>query len=498
MKKEASHKKDTGVEIPKEVLFVSSQLQKSGFEAYLIGGCVRDLLRGKKPRDWDITTNAIPEEIIGIFPHTFYTNTFGTVGVVNEETTDETLKTIEVTTYREEGDYSNARHPDEVHFSKNLEDDLKRRDFTINAIALDATSGKVVDLYSGQKDIKDKIIRAVGDADKRLEEDALRMLRAVRLATEIDFKIEESTEKAIQNKAETLKKISKERIRDEFCRILMSDEPMKGLEIALKLGILRHIALDLERGIGVDQNQAHKYDVFEHNLRTLQHSADKKWGLDIRLASLFHDVSKPETRRFSREKNDYTFYGHDVVGAKLTKKILTELKFPVKTIEKVVKLVRWHMFFSDPEQITISAVRRLISNVGKEDVWELMNLRICDRIGTGRPKENPYRFRKYKSMVEEALEDPISVGMLKIKGDRVMEVVGIEPGPKIGFILHALFEEVLDKPELNDVSYLEKRAGELNKLNISELEKLGKLGKEKKEEEQEKKVKEIRNKYFVE
>ncbi|MDO8590778.1 MAG: HD domain-containing protein [bacterium] len=491
-------KVNKGIEIPKEVLKVSEDLQKAGFEAYLIGGCVRDVLRETEPKDWDLTTNATPEEIVKLFPHTFYENNFGTVGIVNEETTNEKLKVVEVTTYRLEADYSNARHPDHVTFSKNIEDDLKRRDFTINAIALDPHKGQIIDLYKGQEDLKAGIIRAVGDPEERFSEDALRMLRAVRLSSELGFHVEPETEKAIQNKAILLEKISKERIRDEFCRILLSDKPMDGLLLAKKLAILKYIAKDLERGIGVEQNQAHKYDVFEHNMRTLQHAADKKYGLDLRLASLFHDVSKPETRRFSKEKNDWTFYGHDVVGARLTKKILAELKFPNKTIDKIVKLVRWHMFFSDPEQITLSAVRRLIANVGKEDVWELMNLRICDRIGTGRPKENPYRFRKYKSMVEEALEDPVTVGMLRIKGNQLMSVLGIAPGPKIGYILHALFEEVLDKPELNTLEYLEKRAGELNQLEISELEKLGKQGKEKKEEEQVKKVKEIRKKYYVE
>lgn len=493
-----------GIEIPKDVLKTAQTLKEGGFEAYLIGGCVRDILRNAEPKDWDLTTNATPEQIISLFPHTYYENTFGTVGIVidqdlnDADKSKEEKKIIEVTTYRLEAEYSNSRHPDKVSFSTKLEDDLKRRDFTMNAIALDPHNGQVVDLYKGQEDLKNGLIRAVGDAEQRFGEDALRILRAIRFSAELGFAIETETEKAIQNKANLLQKISRERIRDEFCRILLSKEPMEGLLLAKKLGVLKYINVDLERGIGVLQNQAHKYDVFEHNLRTLQHAADKNYSLDLRLASLFHDISKPETRRFSKEKNDWTFYGHDVVGAKLTKKILADLKFPSKTIEKISKLVRWHMFFSDPEQITLSAVRRLVANVGKEDVWELMNLRICDRIGTGRPKENPYRFRKYKSMVEEALEDPITVGMLKIKGDRIMEVLGMPPGPKIGFILHALFEEVLDKPELNTISYLETQAAELNKLDISELEKLGKLGKEKKEEAQEKKVEEIRKKYYVE
>lgn len=478
-------------------MFVSETIRTGGFESYLVGGCVRDLLRGAKPKDWDITTNAKPEEILALFPHAFYENSFGTVGIVNDETEDPTLKTIEITTYREEGQYTNNRHPNQVSFSTKLEDDLKRRDFTMNAIAFDPKTEELVDLYQGVHDLESGTIRAVGEAEERFKEDALRMLRAIRLASELSFTIEPITEKAIQNNAHLLENISKERIRDEFVRVLLSKEPMDGVRLALKLGLLRHIAHDLERGIGVDQNQAHKFDVFEHNIRTLQHAADKEWDLDLRLSSLFHDVSKPETRRWSKEKNDWTFYGHDVVGAKLTKKILTELKFPKKTIEKVTKLVRWHMFFSDPEQITLSAVRRLIATVGKEDIWELMNLRICDRIGTGRPKENPYRFRKYKSMVEEALEDPVTVGMLKIRGDEIISVLGLAPGPKIGYILHSLFEEVLSDPKKNTSEYLLKRAGELNLLSLEELKKLGESGKETKEMEQEKKVKEIRNRYHV-
>lgn len=487
----------TNYSIPDEVRAVAENLQKAGFEAYLVGGCVRDIIRGKNPRDWDITTNALPEEIQTIFPHTFYDNSFGTVGVVNEEIENESTKIIEVTTYRVEGDYKNARHPTSLQFSSKLEDDLMRRDFTINAIALDPKSNTTVDPYNGLEDIKKQIIKAVGSPNDRFSEDALRMLRAVRLSTELGFTIDQETGEAIQNNAELLKKISKERIRDEFIRILESEEPIKGLFIAQKLGVLTYIASDLERGIGIMQNQAHKFDVFEHNLRTMQHAADKKWDLELRLASLFHDISKPETRRWSKEKNDWTFYGHDVVGAKLTKKILSELKFPQRTIEKVVKLVRWHMFFSDPDAITLSAVRRLIANIGKDDIWELMNLRICDRIGTGRPKENPYRFRKYKSMVEEAMEAPLSVSMLKIKGDRIMEILGITPSPKIGYILHALFEEVIDDPTKNTVEYLESRAKELDKLEISELKALGEEGKVTKEKEQDKKIKEIRSKYHV-
>lgn len=485
-------------DIPKEVTHVTNELQNAGFEAYLVGGCVRDLIIGKKPKDWDVTTNATPEETKSLFPHTFHENEFGTVGIVNDDTLDKTLKTIEVTTYRIESAYSDLRRPDSVSFSTKLEDDLKRRDFTINAIAYDHHKGQIVDLYKGREDIKDTVVRAVGEAGERFSEDALRMLRAIRISSELEFTIEPKTEKAIQENAHLLKKISRERVRDEFLRILQSPRAMEGLLLAKKLEVLKYITPELERGIGIDQNQAHKYDVYEHNMRTLKHAVDKDFGIDLRLASLFHDISKPETRRWSPEKKDWTFHGHDVVGGRVTKKILEDLKFPVKQAEKITKLVRWHMFFSDPEKITLSAVRRIVANVGKEDVWELMNLRICDRIGTGRPKENPYRFRKYKSMVEEALHSPVSVAMLEIDGNTIIKVLGIEPGPKIGYILHALLEEVLEEPSKNTSEYLESTAKKLNELTIDELKKIGEKAKETKEKIEGEQIGEIRKKYFVE
>ncbi|MEK7095272.1 MAG: CCA tRNA nucleotidyltransferase [Patescibacteria group bacterium] len=486
--------------IPTEIAFVVETLEKGGFEAYLVGGCVRDLFLGRDPRDWDITTNATPEKIISLFPKTFYENTFGTVGVVNELTEDPTLKVIEVTPYRLETGYSDFRHPDQVTFSTKLEDDLKRRDFTINAIAVSLSKGAIkdiVDLYDGFKDIRDKVIRTVEKPEDRFSEDALRIMRAVRLATELSFTINVETEKAIQSHKNLLKKISSERVRDELIKIIMSDEPRKGFEMLERLGILEIILPELAVAKGVTQNQAHAFDVFEHLLRTLQHSADKKWPLEIRLSALFHDISKPQTKGVSHETGQITFYGHEVVGSRVTKKILERLKFPQKTIDKVAKMIRWHMFFSDTQTITLSAVRRMINNVGKENIWDLMNIRVCDRIGTGRPKENPYRLRKYKSMVEEALMDPVSVGMLKINGKRIMDVTHETPGPKIGYVLHALLEEVLENPKLNTEEYLENKALELIKLPEKELRKLGEEGKERKEEEERGNLDEIRKKHHV-
>ena len=482
--------------VPAEVALVSEGLRAGGYESYLVGGCVRDLLIGRAPKDWDITTNAVPEEIQRLFPDSFYTNDFGTVGI-KSGSEDPSLSIIEVTPYRTESEYTDKRRPDRVEFGKSLEQDLARRDFTINALAYDDSKGQIVDPYKGQDDIASRVLRTVGVPAERFEEDALRLMRAVRLVAELGFALDTDTASAIQEKASNLGHISKERIRDEFVRILNSSQPMMALVLAQKLGLLEYIAPDLLRGIGIDQNQAHSFTVFEHNLRALQHAADKGWDFDIRLAALFHDISKPETRRWSDEKRDWTFYGHDVVGSRVTKKALSELKFSRETIEKVTKLVRWHMFFSDPAQISLSGVRRMIRNVGEEHIWDLLNLRICDRIGTGRPKEQPFRFRKYKAMVEEALRDPLSVRMLAIDGSVLISKLGIQPGPRIGWTLNALLEEVLEDPSSNTPEHMENRAIELLALDDANLMKLGDEGKKRRDDLEKLEIQEIQQKYHV-
>ena len=497
--------------IPKPVLYCADQLVKAGFKAYLIGGCVRDILINRSPKDWDIATDATPEQIIALYPKTFYENVYGTVGVVTEEfpvefrpeqgSATQNQAVIEVTPFRMEAKYSDNRRPDAVTFSKNISDDVKRRDFTINAIGLEigrgGAVGEVYDEFGGREDLKKSLIKAVGNADERFKEDALRTMRAIRIACELQFDLDSDTKKAVQSDSHLLANISQERIRDEFSRILMSPSPMHGLKLAHELGILKVILPELEATVGVEQNQAHSYDVWEHLLRTVQHSADKNFPLETRLAALFHDISKPESRRFSKESNQWTFYGHEVIGARVTEKILTRLKYPTAVVQTVTRYVRWHMFFSDTEQITLSAVRRMVANVGKEHIWSLMNVRICDRIGTGRPKESPYRLRKYHSMIEEALRDPISVGMLKIDGKGIMDACAITPGPKIGLTLHALLEEVLEDPLKNTEEYLKKRSIELVQLPENELKALGEAGKEKKAEADAELVEEIRKKHHV-
>jgi len=483
--------------IPEEVSYVTKALKDAGFEVYLVGGCVRDLFMGRKPKDWDITTNALPEQIIPLFPKTFYENDFGTVGLVNENVTDETLKIIEITPYRIESSYSDHRRPDKVEFSKSILDDLKRRDFTINAIAYDAETGDIVDPFAGVADLARGIIKTVGDPKERFFEDGLRILRAVRFHVQLGFPLDSETESSILENRDILKEVSKERVKDEFVKIIMSANPSGGLFLLRKLGLLHYIIPELEESFDVEQNQAHSYDVWNHLLKTVQHSADKNYPLHVRLSALLHDIAKPRTRRWDKETGIWTFYGHEVVGSHVTREILENLKFSRETIDKVTNLVRWHMFFSDTEKITHSAVRRLIANVGKENVWDLIDMRMCDRIGTGRPKESPYRLRKFKSMIEEVMRDPISVGMLKINGKGIIDLLAISPGPKIGQILNALLEEVLEEPNLNDEEYLSKRTIELSKLSDTELKRLGEGGKEKRNKEEEKMIKEIRGKHFV-
>jgi tRNA nucleotidyltransferase (CCA-adding enzyme) len=502
--------------IPSYVTHVTETLERAGYEAFIVGGCVRDLLLGRTPKDWDVTTNATPEEIIPLFEKTIYENKFGTVAVVVTHVTPDSVSRetnidvthvtedpkyiVEVTPYRTESTYSDARHPDEVKFSKKIEDDLMRRDFTINAMAYGISREVLIDLYKGQEDLKDKTIRTVGNPTERLTEDALRMLRAVRFSVQLGFSISHETMQAIMESADLLQKVSAERIRDEFEKIVLSTEPAVGVGMLQKFGLLKHFIPELEEGIKCDQLGEHIYDVYEHLLHALQHAAEKGWSLEVRIAALFHDIGKPRTRRYDATKaggkGKYTFYGHEVVGARMADKIMTRMKFPKKSIDLVVKLVRQHMFFSDTETITLSAVRRVVQKVGKENIWTLMEIRECDRVGM-KKKEAPYRLRKYHAMIEEVLRDPISVGQLAIDGGIMMGELGIQPGPRMGWILHALLEEVLDDPKLNTRAHLDKRVGELDQLSDTELRALGEKAKEAKEELEEEEVAKLHAKHGV-
>ncbi len=494
MKEEQKHINNS--KIPNFVTHVTKTLEKANFETFIVGGCVRDLIMGREPKDWDITTNAKPEEIIPLFEKTIYENKFGTVGVCIPIVSGETKHHIvEVTPYRIETNYTDFRHPDEVKFSDKIEDDLKRRDFAMNAMAYNISKGHLVDLYKGQKDIKDKVITTVGEPNDRFNEDALRMLRAIRFSTQLDFVVSHETMESIFKNSELLKNISAERIREEFNKIIMSDNSVVGITMLQKLGLLKYIIPELEEGIGCEQGGAHKYDVFMHLLEALNHAGDKGWPLEIRLAALFHDIGKPRSRRKGTKK-EYTFYGHEVIGARLAKQIMERLKYPKKTTDSVVSLIRNHMFFSDTETITLSAVRRIVQKVGKEHVWELMNVRECDRIGM-KKSEAPYRLRKYHAMIEEVLRDPISVSQLAIDGKYMINTLHMKPGPRMGWILSALLEEVLDDPKKNTEEHLAQLVGSLDMLGDAELKTLGKRGKEKKEKLEEEEIEKLHEKHGV-
>jgi poly(A) polymerase/tRNA nucleotidyltransferase (CCA-adding enzyme) len=490
------------MEIPKEILEVVEKLKENGFEAYIVGGCVRDFLRGIEPEDWDVTTNAKPEEIMKIFPKSFYENRFLTVTVLTESQNPK-LKEIEITTFRKEAKYTDKRHPDFIGFAKTLEEDLARRDFTINAMAIDVGRMKVeegiriIDLYGGQEDLKNKLIRAVGDPRERFSEDALRMMRAVRFSVTLGegWKIEEKTKEAIKENAFWISAISKERIRDEFLKIIMCERAAEGIERMRELGLLKYIIPELEEGYKVTQNKHHIYDCYEHYLKSLDYAAKKGFNMYVRLAALFHDIGKPRTKR--GEGPNATFYGHEVVGAKMTAQILNRLRFPKKDIEKIVKLVRYHLFYYNPGEVKESSVRRLLRKVGPENIEELLQLRMADRIGSGVPKAEPYKLRHLRYMIEKVSRDPISVKMLKVDGNDVMEILKIKPGPKVGQILHILLEEVIDDPKKNEEGFLKEEIKRLGGLSDKELAELAKKAREKIEEIEQKRDEMTKRKYWV-
>ncbi|MEA2088679.1 MAG: CCA tRNA nucleotidyltransferase [Patescibacteria group bacterium] len=487
------------MKIPKYIQNTVKNIEKAGFEAYIVGGCVRDLLTQNPPvdgpKDWDITTNAKPKEILKIFPDSVYENDFGTVGVKIKEK-NKTIDVIEITTYRIESKYSDKRRPDEVKFTNKIENDLSRRDFTINSLALslkNSTKNKkesIIDLFDGKKDLKDGVIRAVGNPNDRFSEDALRMIRAVRFAVALNFKIEPKTFKAIQKNANLIKKVANERIKDELIGILKSDHPDLGITLLKDLGLLRYIIPELEIGVGVSQNKHHIYTIFQHLILSLKHCPSKDYR--VRLASLFHDIAKPQTKRGSG--GNATFYNHDIVGAKISAKIMKRMAFSNEDIEKVSNLVKNHMFYYNVDEVSEAGVRRLVKKVGIENMKDLMDLRIADRLGSGVPKAKPYKLRHLEYLIDKVSKDPISVKMIKINGNDLIKELNIESGPKIGAILDCLLAEVIENPQNNKKIYLKKQAKQLYKLELKNLRLKAKLKIEERKEEENK---EIKQKHWV-
>jgi putative nucleotidyltransferase with HDIG domain len=450
------------MKIPLFVKNIMTVLEKNGFEAYIVGGSVRDLLLEKDPKDWDITTNARPAKIQELFADAKYENIFGTVLVPIRNEKKELQAVVEITTYRSEQDYSDHRRPNKVVFEDKLDIDLARRDFTINALAMDSQE-KIVDLFNGQKDLRLKVIRTVGEPSDRFKEDALRMMRAVRLSCQLGFTIEGKTERAIVKLAGSIKFIAAERIRDELIKILASAKPYEGIIKLHDLKLLNYILPELEEGFGMEQNHHHIYNVFDHGVLALKNCPNINW--QVRLAGLLHDIGKPRTRKVIN--GGVTFYNHEIIGAKMVSKIMKRLRFSTEDSARVVNLVRNHMFYYNVDEVTAASVRRLIVKVGKENLADLIDLRIADRLGSGVAKAVPYKLRHLQYMMDKVQHDPVSVKMLKINGDDLMAYLKIQPGPKIGAILDVLLAEVINNPKLNNKDYLEEKSKELINLELS-------------------------------
>lgn len=491
MKKERKLLADEKQQIPKEVADLMKLFIEAGKEIYLIGGAVRDLLIDRPMGDCDLTTDATPEETMEITQvlKPFCENDFGTVSVPAKEG-----KVMEITTFRSEKGYSDFRRPDQVSWGKSLDEDVQRRDFTINTLAIKPltdekrkiTNYSVIDLVDGTTDLEKGLVRAVGEANKRFGEDALRMMRGVRLATELNFKIEDKTWEAIKLQSPLLKNISKERVRDELFKILAAEKPAEGIRKLIESKLMEQIIPELKEAEGVEQKGHHILDVLEHMIQSLEFcpSPDPL----VRLAAFLHDIGKPKSKRWRCPKCGWvmkekdlldsrltcprcsyqmgtreatTFYGHEVIGARMMEEIAQRLRLSKKQTEKLVTLVRWHMFAYQPE-MTDAAIRRFIRRVGKENINDMILLRIGDRKGGG-SKATSWRLTELQKRVGEQLYEPMEIKDMAVKGKEVMEILKIKPGPKVGKILKQLFEEVIEDTSRNNRDYLTKRVKELGK-----------------------------------
>lgn len=525
--------KNIKLKLPIEVIYILSALTKAGYEAYIVGGAVRDILLHKDNNtDYDFTTNATPEQIQTVFPENYYENNFGTVGVAKKhlweqmglltveheksnedqplsknkvidlkkaskihislrnnsskenasiQEKNEKKDIFEITTFRFDGEYTNFRKPEKVTWGETLEDDLSRRDFTINALAISLDKNyladfnitnsvdtkkdssitvssdvyKIHDLFTGIQDLDANLIRTVGDSDKRFKEDALRMLRAIRFSVQLNMQIEEATFESIKQNHELIKYISFERIRDELLKMLKSHYPKEAIELLDETGLLKFIMPELQEGKGVMQAGHHTTDVWTHSLDALDTcpSADPV----VRLSTLIHDIAKPRTHKLINGLP--TFYNHEIIGARIARDIAKRLRLSKKDIDRVFLLVRHHMFYYQPEN-TDSSIRRFMRKVGLENINDILDLREGDRLGSG-ARETSWRLEEMKQRMLEQINQPFSITDMDIDGNDLMTHFGLKPSRKIGEILKALFEKVMENPELNKKELLLKEAEQL-------------------------------------
>ena len=454
--------------IPAPIKEIARILNNESFQCFLVGGAVRDSIMGFTPKEYDIATNAKPEDVQRIFKYTIPTGIkHGTILVILDD------MHVEITTFRSDGNYSDGRHPDKVEYTASIEDDLPRRDLTINAMAYNISDGNLIDMFDGMKDIKNKIIRSVGNPYERFTEDGLRIMRAIRFATRLNFNIEKETFDAICHSTGMLASIAYERIREEFNGILISDNPFRGIELLRKTGILALIMPELMQGFGVAQNRFHKYDVYYHILHTIQAVEPletEELTLLVRLAALFHDIAKPMVQKKVSKQEEPVYYNHEVVGANVAKKVMRRLKYSNAEIDFVTLLVRQHMFYYQDEW-TDGAVRRFMKAVGIENIKPLLKLREADRLGSGNRKDKeskaiPKLLARIDKIIEE--ENAITVKDLKINGNDLMKEFNLKPGPIVGKILNYLLDLILDEPSLNDKEKLMEKTKlflESNNLN---------------------------------
>lgn len=428
--------------VPRILKKVASIFSSHGYQCYLVGGAIRNIFLKHKIIDFDIATDARPEELTKIFKRVIPTGIkHGTVTLLFQG------DKFEVTTFRSEGEYLNGRHPSSVTFSSSIHEDLKRRDFTINAIAYDLINNRLLDPHYGRQDIKLKTIRAINDPDQRFSEDGLRPLRACRFAAQLDFQIEKETLAAIGRALSIVAKVSQERIRDELERMLGANQPSISFKLMLQTGLLADILPELADCRGVEQRELHCFDVFYHSIYTAD--AAPQDNLIVRLAALFHDIGKAVTIS-KNDQGQLQFHGHEKSSALLAGRITKRLKFPNLVTKRVTHLVRHHMF-NYQEEWSASAVRRFISRVGRENIPDLLALRRADQIGRCRHWEISPGLIEFEKRIEQLLaaDQALTISDLKIDGRDIISSLALAPGPRIGIILNFLLESVLEDPDLN-------------------------------------------------
>ncbi len=444
--------------IPADVVAVCRRLHEAGHQAHLVGGGVRDLVLGRPPKDFDVATSARPDAVMSLFGQRYAIPTglqHGTVTVLTG------ARSVEVTTFRGEGVYLDGRRPSSVEFGKTLHEDLARRDLTMNAIAYDPIAGTLADPFDGRGDIGRQLVRAVGDPVARFTEDGLRPMRAVRQATQLGFAIDPPTRAAIPAALGSFRKVSAERVRDELMKILATDRPRSGIELMRETGLLEVVIPELLEGEGCTQNRFHRYDVYRHNLATLDHASGEAV---LRLGALLHDVGKPRTREAKEGMpGEYSFYRHEYLGAEMAVTICQRLKLPGAERDTVQRLVANHMFYYTPEW-TDGTIRRFVRRVGVEELPALLALREADVAGRGFGETPDKETRELRQRVADVLaaDTALTVKDLAIGGRDVMQTLGIPPGPTVGRILESLLERVLDDPALNEPERLLALARELS------------------------------------